>query len=731
MGWFDEQLNIRRAKDDEQFTDAIYSVAGAVMGKRLKDSLNDAQIANSAIEEILKFYQYRIHLDDNNTSFATLDEQVNYYLHPYGIMHREVVLQKGWYKDAFGAILATFTEDGRPVALIPGKISGYYYKDLESGKKVKVTSRNASLIDSAATCFYKPLPMRALKVRDLFVYMLQTLSLSDVAMFIIMAGIVTALGMLGPKINSWLFGDVLISKNISVLVSLAVFMFCYSLARLLLSSYQALINSRLSTKQSLMVQSAVMNRILNLPATFFKKYASGDLSLRADYVESLCGIIYDSVMNVGITTLFSFVYLGQVFQYAPTLVVPSLIFTVVSLVFGLVTTLAQMRITRKKMEVSAQLSGHTYSTISGIQKIKLAGAEKRMFSRWAKMYAREAELTYNPPIFIKVSSAISMTITLLGTLVMYYLAVESKVSVADYYAFNMAYGYISGALASLITLASTFANIKPIMEMAQPIMEATPELSENKQVIANLRGDIEVSNVSFRYNDDMPFVLSDFSLKIKSGEYVAIVGQTGCGKSTLLRLLLGFEKPQKGAIYFDRKDMNNLDIPSLRRKIGTVLQDGKLFLGSIYENVTVSAPGISYDETWEACELASIADDIRKMPMGMHTMICEGQGGISGGQKQRFMIARALASKPKILFFDEATSALDNITQKKVSDAIDSLKCTRVVIAHRLSTIKNADRILFMDNGKITEEGTYEELIAQNGSFAQLVKRQRLDIDCD
>ena len=224
----------------------------------------------------------------------------------------------------------------------------------------------------------------------------------------------------------------------------------------------------------------------------------------------------------------------------------------------------------------------------------------------------------------------------------------------------------------------------------------------------------------------MPNVIDGLSLKINKGEYVAIVGKTGCGKSTLMRLLLGFETPQKGAIYYDNKDIKKLDLKSLRQRIGTVMQDGKLFLGDVFSNIAIAAPQLSLDEAWGVAETASIADDIRQMPMGMHTLISEGQGGISGGQRQRLMIARALAPKPKILMFDEATSALDNLTQKKISEAIDKLDCTRIVIAHRLSTIKHCDRIIVLDQGKIVEDGTYEELIAKNGFFAELVERQRV-----
>ena len=371
----------------------------------------------------------------------------------------------------------------------------------------------------------------------------------------------------------------------------------------------------------------------------------------------------------------------------------------------------------------------TYALISGIQKIKLAGAEKRAFARWGNLYAEEARMSYDPPLFLKLHAVINLAITLTGALVMYWMAVQSGVSIADYYAFNTAYGMVSGAFLSLTGIALTVAQIRPILTMVQPFFDTVPEIAEEKEVLSRLSGGIELSHVSFRYQEHMPLILDDLSLKIRPGQYVAIVGKTGCGKSTLLRLLLGFEKPQKGAIYYDGKDLQRIDLRSLRRRVGVVIQNGKLFQGDIYSNIVISAPHLTQQEAWEAAELAGIADDIRSMPMGMHTIISEGSGGISGGQRQRLMIARAIAPKPKLLMFDEATSALDNLTQKKISESLDSLKCTRIVIAHRLSTIKQCDRILVLDKGKIVEAGKYEELIARGGFFAELVARQRLDTE--
>ena len=728
MGWFEEQLKYRRESDDRGLADALDSIANAVMGRRLADALDHREVAQSAIEEILKYYHCKPKNDPLPATVKTVEDQLEYRLRPFGIMRRTVTLDRGWYRCAVGAMLGTLTETGAAVALIPGRISGYYFQDLTTGKRVRVNRRTAKLLDEEALCFYMPLPLRSLRVTDLLKFMLAQLSVSDIVMYLGMMAVTTLLGMLTPVFTRYLFGDVLESGSTRALVALACFMVSFSVCQLLVGSFSALIHSRVGIKQNIAVQAAVMSRVMSLPAKFFKDYAAGELTQRAGYVQSLCSIMMETIGTTGLTSLFSLVYIAQVFRYAPVLLAPSLAITFATILLTLLTTFAQMRVTREAMLHSSKTSGMVYSMITGVQKIKLAGAEKRMFSRWARQYAKEAQLEYNPPMFLKLSGTISLAVSLVGTLVLYYLAVSGGVGVADYYAFNSAYGMASGAFMALAGIATTVANIRPTLEMARPIMEAEPEISEGREIITELRGAIELNDVSFRYTDDMPMVIDDLSLKIRPGEYLAIVGSTGCGKSTLLRLLLGFEKPNKGSIYYDRKDISRLDLKSLRRSIGTVMQDGKLFLGDIYSNIVIAAPQLTLDAAWEAAEIASIADDIRAMPMGMHTLIAEGQGGISGGQRQRLMIARAVAPKPKILMFDEATSALDNVTQRKVSDAIDKLNCTRIVIAHRLSTIRHCDRIIVLNKGRIEEEGTYEQLIARNGFFAELVARQRLDL---
>ncbi|MBR6352609.1 MAG: NHLP bacteriocin export ABC transporter permease/ATPase subunit [Oscillospiraceae bacterium] len=727
MGWFDEQIRQRKLSDQEIFEDSLFRMASSVLGKQRAGLLDDERIvAKAAIDEILKYYHYKP--AEVPEEIRDLDEQLEYCLRPHGLMRRSVKLEQGWYRDAFGPMLAFRKEDGMAVALLPKPFLGYTFRDPVSGEKTDLNRKTAAQFEADAICFYRPLPLKKLGIPDLIKYLTDCLSTGDIVSLIALTLVATMIGMLMTNITRALTGFVLDSRNLSLLMGTAVFMISVILSTQLIGASRELMMDRLQIKTSLAVEAAVMMRIMNLPANFFRNYSSGELSSRYSAVTQLSELLLSNVFSTGLSAILSLLYITQIFHYAPALVVPALLIILASILVSVLSSLTQIRISRQIMEKGAKENGLSFALISGVQKIKLAGAEKRAFAKWGRAFAEVSELSYNPPVLIRANSAITTAVSLAGTIVLYYLAVTTSVSPSEYIAFNTAFGAVTGAFAALTGVALSVARIKPILEMAEPILQTEPESAENKSMVTRLSGNIELSNVYFRYNQNMPYVVNGMSLKIRAGEYIALVGTTGCGKSTLVRLLLGFETPEKGAIYYDGKDISGLDLRSLRRRIGTVTQDGSLFQGDIYSNIVISAPHLTLDEAWEAAEIAGIADDIRAMPMGMQTLISEGQGGISGGQKQRLMIARAVAPKPKILIFDEATSALDNRTQKKVSEALDALKCTRIVIAHRLSTIKNCDRILVLDGGRILEDGTYDELIAKNGFFAELVERQRLDV---
>ena len=723
MGWFDEQIRERAQRDDERFAQAFADMAGAVTG-RLPFPSGDDQQVRGALQQIAKWFGLKYPGDTAQT--PELETQLKQMSAALGLMRRRVMLSGQWYKEAIGPMLGA-TREGKAVALLPGKLGGYSFLDPESGRRIKLNRETQHMLSEEGFCFYKPLPMQALKMRNLLRFIIQALSWWDLALIVLTAAVVTGLGLIMPRLNLLLFGPVVNSGQSSLLGPVAVAMAGITLSMAIITAARMLLLSQLQSKLDLLVQSATMMRVLALPASFFKQFNPGELTSRVRAVGSLCSLLASLILTGGLGSLLSLVYVGQIFGFAPSLALPALLVAFSTLVVSLLATLAQLRYSRERMEVAAKESGLVFALIGGLQKIKLSGAEKRAFSKWADWYTQGARLAYEPPSLIRFSRTIPQAISLLGMVLIYYQAVKNGVGTTGYMAFSLSFGMVSGAFASLAGMVSQAAELRPMMQMIDPILQAVPETARNRKAVGRLMGGVELNQVSFRYGEQLPLVLEELSLKIRPGEYVAIVGRTGCGKSTLIRLLLGFERPQRGAIYYDGQDLADLDLRGLRRNIGVVTQDGKLFQGNVFSNIAISKMDLTMEEAWEAAEMAGIAQDIRDMPMGMHTILSEGEGGISGGQRQRLMIARAIAPKPRILMLDEATSALDNLTQKQVSDSLDHLKCTRIVIAHRLSTIRQCGRILVLDGGRIAEDGSYEELVARGGIFADLVSRQQLE----
>lgn len=733
MSWFEEQILLRQKMDENNLSDAYLQIASAITGKNYYDAFNNlSNINKNEINEILKYFRYKA--VDVPSEITSVSEQLDYICRPYGIMRKPVKLTKGWYKDAFGPFIAirkNEDENSRElVALIPSKSGGYSYYDKESNKRVKVTSHNEGLFHEDAITFFKPFPSKELNLWEIFKYILSTLTAMDVVKICLATFGATILGLVIPKATLYLLEVVSKSGDINVLLGTGIFLISVIVSIGIINGIRELLLAGLSCKVDVGLSAATMMRVLSLPADFFKKYSAGTLAGRIEYVNSLGEMIVSSVLSGLITSVFSLLYIFQIKDFSVELSKPAIIILVIQTIVSIILGLLQMNIIQKIYETSTKESGMCFAVLNGIQKIKITGSENRMFARWAGIYSKKAALEYNPPWYIKCSSAITNSIALLGTLWIYIIAISCKVLPENYYAFNAAYGCVEAAFLELTAIALIAANFRPVLKMVKPIFETLPEVTEEKKIITKMNGAVELNNVSFSYNEDSPLILDGINLKIKNGQYVAIVGKTGCGKSTLIRLLLGFEKANSGTIYYGNKglDINEIDKRSLRKNIGVVTQDGSLFAGDIYSNIVISSPMLTLDDAWEAAKIAGIDEDIRNMPMGMNTFISEGNGGLSGGQKQRLMIARAVAPKPKILILDEATSALDNITQKHVSDALEQQKITRIVVAHRLSTIKNCDRIVVLDGGKIAEDGTYEELIAKNGLFKELVNRQRVEV---
>lgn len=722
MGLFDEQLKARRDNDREAMGRSLGRLGAAVTGH--SPSFINRRMAEDALQKIFNWFEVKP--PEPPSIMERFEDRLDFMLNPTGILRRTVKLTGMWWKDAAGPMIA-FTAEGEAVALFPRRFGGYGWINHKTEQMVKAGAKTAGTLTGEAICFYRPFPLRPLTLKDLGVFSLKSLDGWSIVLFAATGLLASLLGMITPLVTRLIFGTVIPSGNTANLGPAAVLAVGSTLSITLISLTKFLAMARISGKLRLSVENAAMGRLLNLPVQFFKGHNAGELQNRINALSQICSLLSDTVFTSVVSSVFSVVYLFQLGMMTPTLAAPAVGILLVQLGVMVIGIFLQAHITRKRLGIAAELNGLVFRLFSGIQKIKLAGAERRAFAKWAETYAKDAALLYNPPFLLKLQPVLSGLITLGGSLVLYYAAAKSMVTAADYMVFSSAYGLVSGAMISLSLAAGSIANLKPLAELAAPIMEEIPETGSGKKALTRVNGSVELSQVSFRYTEDGPWILDHINLKIRPGQYIAIVGKTGCGKSTLMRLLLGFETPASGAVYYDSRDLQTLDLRSVRRNIGVVLQNSRLFTGDIYSNIVISAPWLTLKEAWEAAKMAGVDEDISKMPMGMQTLISEGGGGISGGQRQRIMIARAIAPKPKLLMFDEATSALDNLTQQVVSESLDHLKCTRIVIAHRLSTIRACDRILVLDGGKIVEDGNFDELLKADGFFAQLVKRQTLE----
>lgn len=724
MGWFEEQVKKRKKLDEMTFEDSFLSLAG-IRNEKQKDLSDEAVRDNFVISQILSYFHHQMISIPNNID--NFKDKLTYALSQFDIEYHKVELNENYVGDPNAPLLMFTIVNDIPVVLFPKGKDKYAYINYHTGKKVKIDAELVNKLEIEAYSFYRPLPSKKVSIKEYFKYITKSVRPLDIVLLVLFSAAVSGIGMVLPYLTRILTGQVAANKDIHQFIFISIYVVATATGLLLMRAIQSFVNSRISIKIEKAVLAATMMRVLSLPASFFKKYNTGELSARFASVPRLASIIINGIFITLVSVIMSLAYLFQLVSFAPTLILPVVLILLVSTVFSISIALLQRKYQKKQLELSSKEAGVTYELINGIQKIRLAGSEKRVFAKWANSYARSAKVIYHPPLILRLAPAINLLITLLGNIVLYYVAIRNNVDVGSYMAFTTSYGVLSGAFASVVEMVGVIFTIQPVYNMARPILEADIENTQNKKIVESISGNIKLENVSFRYSETGPLIVNDLSLEIKEGDYIAIVGQTGCGKSTLVRLLLGFEKPLKGKVLYDNMNIEELDTSSLRRNIGTVMQNGSLFHADIYSNIIISCPSMSEEDAWAAAEIANIADDIREMPMGMKTVISEGQGGISGGQKQRIMIARAIVHKPKVLIFDEATSALDNKTQKSISESINKLKCTRIVIAHRLSTIQNADRIIMLEGGKIIEDGNYQQLIAKKGKFAELVDRQRLD----
>lgn len=645
---------------------------------------------------------------------------------------RQVMLNGQWWQQELGPLLGSIEESGRPVAILPSSGGGYTMADPVEGKQTPVSAETVGVLSPFGYSFYRSFPDRPLELSDI-IKLGASGSRKDIIRTVLMGILGGCIGVMTPMLMGHVFDAVIPEGSRFQLLQVALTLVVVALTMAAFQIVRSIALIRIEGRMNTSIQAAVVDRLLNMPVPFFREYTAGDLALRVGGINAIRQVISGAVVLAVMNGIFSLFNLGLLFFYQIKLALIASALACAGLGFGAVSALMSVRYTRESLRLDGKLSGMVLQFISGISKLRVAGAEVFAFSAWADQFAEKKQADLKTGSFLNREMVFNSTFPVVCSMLIFLstsifmkddmTAGKTPLSTGDFLAFNAAFTAFLTAMAQMTLSFFAALSAVPLYERALPILQGVPELDAKKADPGELQGDVEIGHVIFRYIQDGPPVLNDLSIKMKPGEFVAIVGPSGSGKSTLLRLLLGFERPEKGAVYYDGKDLGEMDVQAVRRQIGVVLQSSRISTGSIFVNI-VGSLNLTINDAWEAARMAGFDKDIEQMPMQMHTVISEGGGTLSGGQRQRLLIARALIKKPRIIFFDEATSALDNQTQSIVSQSLQGLNATKVVIAHRLSTIMNADRIIVLQSGKVAEEGSYRELMEKGGLFAALAKRQ-------
>ncbi|MGQ4386816.1 NHLP bacteriocin export ABC transporter permease/ATPase subunit [Streptomyces sp. SAS_270] len=637
---------------------------------------------------------------------------------------RAVRLDGRWWRDNVGPLVGRRAVSGSPVALL-WRRGGYVAVQPSSGRETPVEKANSEEFEPRAVMFYRPLPERKLSPLRLLRFCLQGTG-GDLRNLAVSGLVTVVIGALVPIATGKVLGEYVPKAQHSLIVQVCLALMVTSVVSAAFMLLQNLTLLRMEGRIEATLQPAVWDRLLRLPTKFFTSRSTGELASAAMGISAIRRLLAGVGPTVAQAGTVGAMNLGLLFWYSVPMALAAIGMLVVIGAVFLALGLWQVRWQRRLVVLSNKLNNQAFQTLRGLPKLRVAAAENYAYAAWAGEFARSRELQQRVGRIKNLTTVLGAVYLPLCSLLMFMLLAgpaRGSLSAAAFLTFNTSVTMLLTSVTQLTGAFVSAAAALPMFEEIRPVLDATPEVRGASTRPGPLLGGLEARRLSFRYADDGPLVLDDVSFAVRPGEFVAIVGPSGCGKSTLLRLLIGFDKPLSGSVLYDGQDLAALDQSAVRRQCGVVLQHAQPFTGSILDCICGTEP-YTPEEAMAAAEMAGLAEDIRRMPMGLHTIV-SGSGAVSGGQRQRLMIAQALIRRPRILFFDEATSALDNETQRTVIESTRALNATRVVIAHRLSTVMDADRVIVMEDGRVAQQGPPAQLLADTGGrLHELVRRQ-------
>ena len=636
---------------------------------------------------------------------------------------RRIELTQDYYKQSARPVLAFRRENDSPVILYLSANGSRYRDPAHGNRKYPLDRKSASLFAEEAYCFYEPFPPGRKTKKTLLKFVFATAK--PILALIVAAGLISSLiGLVMPVATRYITEEIIPTANLPELWQLMFLLIVLTACEIGLSVVPSLVMMLFSAQQYERFQAAMYDHVLRIPVKTFRMCDSGDMTYRILGASQILAAVFGIISQQFLSSLFSLVSLAMMFYYSPLLGVMGLVMVVIYASIFFLLSRINLRPLAVQAAAAGRMSGLMKQFFDGMAKIRAAGAEQQILSRFTDDFSEMVRQNYIISRNGAYQSVFSTIFPMLISVLFYALAggfLDRNLSLPVFLAFMAAFQSFQGGLMGVAGGCWSLLAIQPELDRIMPILDTEPEDGGERHNPGKLDGKVEVSHLNFRYAPDDPPVLKDVSFHADPGEFIAIVGPSGAGKSSLVRLLLGFEQPEAGAIYYSGKDFANLELRSVRRQMGVILQNSRILPGSILENI-ITGTEYTVQDAWRALELAAFDQDVENMPMGIHTLVTPET--ISGGQQQRILIARALVGSPAIVVMDESTSALDNLSQEIVKENMEKLHMTRIVIAHRLSTIIRADRIYVLDKGEVVQQGTYAELSVEEGLFKRLAERQ-------
>ncbi len=729
------ELLMHRSTLEAQNLDASLSSLAAVLDKqKTPDSLqkDPLLLACMVVGKELNIHFKEADLERPSDN---LTERIRAICDATSVRFRKIKLNGHWFKEDNGPLVGFFGPLKKPVALLI-KDKSYWMIDPSSNEQKKVDGSLKDQFLPFAYEFYASLPKDTLNLKKILRFSIFAQKKNLFYIFLISL-IVSSLHLSLPFASKFIFGVAIPQQNKELLFEIAVAVFVAAFSFFLYSIAQGYFIFRTNNLAGNRLETALIDRVLRLPVKYFSRFSAGALYSRINGLVTIRRALSNYNIVLILNAIFAVVALWAMFFFSVKLSAITLVALVLCsiLLYYLLNKISEKK--SKSYEYKGKLSGFIVQVISGISKLRAAGGEKRAFSKWAQIYTEDRKndlLGGYYRIAVETFFAVmpSFLLLLIFSTLIYQIFTAPKqeldpvISIGDFFGFITAFSIFSTAVFNAMpAFIFFFQTAKPIWKWVYPIFKYELEAPTQKKQENEIKGFVSFEQVVFRYEETSPPILKNVSFKAAPGEFIGIVGPTGSGKSTIIRLLLGFEKAERGNISFDGVEISHLDLLTLRRQLGVVMQDGSILGGTIYENLVCG--GIySKEQVERAVHLSAFDQDLWNFPMGLHTVLSSGGETLSGGQRQRLLIARALVSEPKILLFDEAVNALDNRTQRQVSKNIEKLNVTRIVIAHRLTTLRECDRIYVLDNGEIVASGTFEELSSTSGHFADIASRQQI-----